>query len=87
VEGELTFEQFHAETSSKIGSRVKTSTYMMTQLEDLKNEYEQQREGISGVDVNEEMVNLSKYQRAYEASVRVLQAMDQVYQQILDALR
>jgi flagellar hook-associated protein 1 FlgK len=60
---------------------------MMTQLEDLKNEYEQQREGISGVDVNEEMVNLSKYQRAYEASVRVLQAMDQVYQQILDALR
>jgi flagellar hook-associated protein 1 FlgK len=87
VEGKLTFEQFHAETTSKIGSRVRSSTYMMTQLEDLKKEYEQQREGISGVDVNEEMVNLSKYQRAYEASVRVLQAMDQVYQQILDAIR
>lgn len=87
VEGKLSFEQFHAETTSKIGSRVRSSTYMMTQLEDLKKEYEQQREGVSGVDVNEEMVNLSKYQRAYEASVRVLQAMDQVYQQILDALR
>lgn len=87
AQGELTFEQFQAETTSKIGSRVRTSTYLQTQLQDLKSEYEQQREGISGVDVNEEMVNLSKFQRAYEATVRVLTAMDQMYQDILSALR
>lgn len=87
AEGNLTFEQFHAETTSKIGSRVKTSTYLQTQLQDLKSEYEQQREAISGIDVNEEMVNLSKFQRAYEATVRVLTAMDQMYQEMLNALR
>jgi flagellar hook-associated protein FlgK len=42
---------------------------------------------MSGVDVNEEMVNLSKFQRAYEATVRVLTAMDQMYQELLGALR
>lgn len=83
----LTFEQFHAETTALAGSRVRTSTYLQTQLQDLKSEYEQQREGLSGVDVNEEMVNLSKFQRAYEATVRVLTAMDQMYQELLTALR
>jgi flagellar hook-associated protein FlgK len=83
----LTFEQYHAETTALVGSRVRSSTYLQTQLQDLKSEYEQQREGMSGVDVNEEMVNLSKFQRAYEATVRVLTAMDQMYQELLGALR
>lgn len=87
AEGGLTFEQYHAETTALAGSRVRTSTYLQTQLQDLKSEYEQQREGLSGVDVNEEMVNLSKFQRAYEATVRVLTAMDQMYQELIGALR
>jgi flagellar hook-associated protein 1 FlgK len=87
AEDGLTFEQYHAETTALVGSRVRSSTYLQTQLQDLKSEYEQQREGMSGVDVNEEMVNLSKFQRAYEATVRVLTAMDQMYQELLGALR
>lgn len=87
AEGSLTFEQFHAETAAKIGSSVKSTTYLQSQLKELKDDYEKQREGESGVDVNEEMVNLSKFQRAYEATVRVLTAMDQMYQDILSAMR
>lgn len=87
AEGGLTFEQYHAETTALAGSQVRTSTFLQSQLQDLKTDYEQQREAISGVDVNEEMVNLSKFQRAYEASVRVLTALDQMLQELLGSLR
>ncbi len=36
-----------------------------------------QREAVMGVSVNEETVNLMKYQRAFEASSRVITAMDE----------
>jgi len=36
-----------------------------------------QREAVMGVDINEETANLMKYQRAFEASSRVITAMDE----------
>lgn len=36
-----------------------------------------QRDAVMGVDINEETVNLMKYQRAFEASSRVINALDE----------
>jgi flagellar hook-associated protein 1 FlgK len=36
-----------------------------------------QRQSVMGVDINEETANLMKYQRAFEASSRVITAMDE----------
>ena len=36
-----------------------------------------QRQAVMGVDINEETANLMKYQRAFEASSRVITAMDE----------
>jgi flagellar hook-associated protein 1 FlgK len=87
ADGGLTFEGYHAETTALSGSRVRTSGFLQSQLKDLKTDYEQQREGFSGIDINEEMVKLSKFQRAYEATVRVLTAMDQMMQELMSSLR
>lgn len=44
------------------------------------------RESISGVNLDEEMVNLSKFQRAYEAASRVLTTADKLLEDLINSL-
>lgn len=46
-----------------------------------------QRESISGVNLDEEAVNLIQYQRAYEGSARYMQVVDEMLQTLLGLLR
>jgi flagellar hook-associated protein 1 FlgK len=43
-----------------------------------------QRNGISGVSTDEEMVNLMQFQRAYEASAKVMNAIDEVLNKLIN---
>lgn len=45
------------------------------------------RESASGVSTDEEMINLQQFQRAFEASSRVLRTVDELYQSLLDSIR
>ena len=42
------------------------------------------REGVSGVDLDEEAVNLIRFQQAYQASGRVIQVAREILQTIID---
>jgi len=45
-----------------------------------------QRESVSGVSTDSEMVNMLKYQRAYQASARVVQTMDDMVGTLINNL-
>lgn len=51
-------------------------------LEQLLN----QRESVSGVSLDEEMTNMIKYQHAYSAAARVITAMDEMLDIIVNRL-
>ena len=42
------------------------------------------REAVSGVSLDEEMVALTKYQRAYQAAGRVLATVDELMQDLIN---
>ena len=44
---------------------------------------ENYRESISGVSTDEEMVNLVKYQNAYEAAARLISTIDEMLEALL----
>ena len=72
----LTLEGHLQDTNATIGFQVQRSTLVEGGLQDLRNEYQAQRASISGVDVNEEMVSLTQYQKSYEAAIQVVRAME-----------
>jgi len=47
----------------------------------------QQRQALSGVNVDEELVSMLKYQRAYEASAKVIQTSDQMLSSLMGLIR
>ena len=50
----------------------------------LVSQLETFRESYSGVSLDEEMVNLIQFQRAYEASARYISTVDQVMQTLIN---
>jgi flagellar hook-associated protein FlgK len=77
-EGSLTFDAYYNKLNGDVGSKTaETSrgaehqTYMVTQ-------YEERRSSISGVSIDEEMINLIKYQQAYAVSAKLISTLDQM---------
>ncbi|MDX8383233.1 MAG: flagellar basal body rod C-terminal domain-containing protein, partial [Ghiorsea sp.] len=51
------------------------------------NSLTQQREAISGVNIDEELVAMMKFQRAYEASAKVITTSNQMMDVLMGMMR
>jgi len=47
---------------------------------------DEQREAVAGVNLDEEAANMVKYQRAYQAAVRLMNTFDEMLDQIVNTL-
>ncbi|MES2310559.1 MAG: flagellar hook-associated protein FlgK [Verrucomicrobiota bacterium] len=56
-----------------------TQTLVMNQLT-------AQRESVSGISIDEEMTNLIRFQRAYEASARLVSVADEMYTKVVNGM-
>lgn len=85
--GDLTLSQFMNEVNTELGFEISADVALNESLTSLQAQLESDRDGFSGVDINEELVNLQKYQRSYEAAARVIQAADDMLSSLFNILR
>ena len=78
----MSLTDFLSSMISKIGSEIDSLNSAANAQNSVMQQAESQRDAMYGVDLNEELADLIRYQRSYEASARVFNAANELMQLI-----
>lgn len=79
-------DQAYAAFVGQIGDGVKAAQNAQTTQQAILTGVSNQRQSVSGVSLDEEMTNLIQYQQAYQASARVMNAIDSTLSTLMSAV-
>lgn len=85
--GNTTYQGYYSALAANFGSTTQAAEQDLQAQELLHEQLEVHRAEVSGVSLDEELVNLLKYQRAFEAASRVIVVTDELFQTILSLKR
>ncbi|HPE68504.1 MAG TPA: flagellar hook-associated protein FlgK [Thermotogota bacterium] len=85
-DGRVEFDDFLGMFVSEMGLDSQTATRMKSNNELMRIQIDNERERVKGVSLDEEMSNMIKYQQAFNAAARVITAVDEMIQRIVDGL-
>ncbi len=86
-EHKLTFQDYLSDVTSQVGFQVRTQQRLEQNVAAVNKQYEFDKEAISGVDLNEEMINMVQFQKQYEAAIQVLRAIDSMLSELMTIVR
>ena len=81
-----TYNDYYSSVIRDIGNEVLKSESYYYHQSDMMAQLENQRESVSGVSLDEEMINLIKFQNAYTAAAKMITTADEMMQTILQIL-
>ena len=76
--------QFYGGLVADVGSSVSSADNTAQSQQLILTQLDNQRSSVSGVSLDEEMTNLIKYQRSYDAAARVVTTVDALFQTLLN---
>jgi len=79
-----TAEQAYNDLVAKIGGDSRTATQQQATANALVSQASDRRQSVSGVSMDEEMTNMLKFQRGYQASARMMSTMDQLLDTLIN---
>ncbi len=85
--GSLNFNQAYTAISSNIASAVNFSTTMLECSDTMKKQSEFKRNQISAVSLQEETVNLTRFQQTYQASAKIIEAGQKIFDILMSLTR
>lgn len=82
--GKVSFGGFYQQIIADVGTNARQAAHMVQVHEATLQQYTNNKDSISGVSIDEEMVNLMRYQRAYEAAARLTTAIDEMLDTLIN---
>lgn len=77
--GSYTFNDFYSSIVANLGVASQTTQTTLTEQEGILTQLKNRRESSDGVSLDEEMINMVKFQQAYNASARVLSVVNDLF--------
>ena len=81
--GTTTFDDYYNSIVNNVGTDVKEASSNHEHQLSMMNHLDDYRESVSGVSLDEEMVNMIKFQHAYDASAKMIQVADDMLDTLL----
>jgi len=81
-----TFGQFYSKTVTDLGHALTTANSHVDSQTSIATLVKSQRDSVSGVSLDEEMADMIKFQRAFQASARVIQIIDDLLDTVINRL-
>jgi flagellar hook-associated protein 1 FlgK len=78
-----TFSDFYQSFISEVGNSVRYASNNLSNQKAMVDQLANYRESISGVSLDEEMVNLVKYQHAYAAAAKLISTVDEMLDSLM----
>ncbi len=85
--GSVDFQSYYSGFVGGIGAQSQTATRNLAAQELVINQLNYRREAVSGISLDEELANLIKFQKAYEASARFMVIVDELLQTLMELKR
>ena len=79
-----TLSNYGAQFAGAIAQKASSADSNNSNAQSLATEAQSRRSSVEGVSMDQELVNLTTYQQAYNANARLLQAVSQLYQTLLN---
>lgn len=86
MEGGFTFGQYYDNLVGQLGTTVKRIQGFYNDSKSLLDQLNTVRESISGVNIDEEFINLLKYQRSFQAASRYITAVDEMLATVVERM-
>jgi flagellar hook-associated protein 1 len=81
--GTFTFDEFYSSLISTLGIQSSASQATLTQQEGIMRQLNIRRESKAGVSIDEEMINMIKFQQAYNAAARLIGVVDEMLENMI----
>ncbi len=84
--GTQSYNDYYGTIVRDVGNEVLKSSAYYNHQSDMMVQLENQRESVSGVSLDEEMINLIKFQNAYTAAAKLITTADEMMQTVLQLI-
>jgi flagellar hook-associated protein 1 FlgK len=85
--GTAGFDDFYRSLVTDVGNQVRSATDFTEHQTVMLTSLDNYRESISGVSLEEEMLNLIKFQHAFDAAAKLVTTVDEMIQTMMDMTR
>ena len=79
-----TLSNYASQLSGSIAQNVTTADSNAKNAQAVSDETQSRRDSVEGVNLDQELINLTTYQQAYNANARLLQTVNQLFQTLLN---